>query len=115
VLQRFGEKLVPELISGEYDAGLAAAVQGNVGSRKAPKFRDLLAGYRGPVNAEEAKIGYVPRLLDGGTYQFSHFVEPKYPPLAMQAQIQGRVELHLTSDPDTGQVLNVEAVFGHPR
>jgi hypothetical protein len=74
--------VVPELLSAEYDAGLAAAVRGNVGSWKTPKFRDLLASYRGVVNAEEAKAGYVPKLLDASTYQFSHFVVPKYPPLA---------------------------------
>jgi len=37
-----------------------------------------------------------------------------YPPLAMRARIQGKVELRLTLDPATGQVLNVEAVSGHP-
>jgi hypothetical protein len=32
VLQRAGEKVVLELVSGRYDEGLAAAVGGNVGS-----------------------------------------------------------------------------------
>jgi TonB family protein len=114
VLQRTGERVVPQLISGEYDAGLAAAVQGNVGSWKTPKFRDLLADYRGPVSAEEAKTGFVPQLLEAGKYQFSRFVVPKYPPLAMLARIQGNVELRLILDLDTGQVLEVEAVSGHP-
>lgn len=113
-LQRSGERVVPELISGEYDAGLVAAVRANVGSWKTPRFRDLLASYRGVVTAEEAKAGYAPKLLDASTYQFSHFIVPKYPPLAMQARIQGKVELRLVSEPVTGQVLNVEAVSGHP-
>ena len=113
-LQRSGEKVVPELISGEYDVALAAAVRGNVGTWKTPRFRGLLASSRGVVTAEEARAGPVPTLLDAGTYQFSHFVVPKYPPLAMQARIQGKVELRLTLEPDSGRVLQVEAVAGHP-
>lgn len=112
--QHAGEMIVPDLTSGAYDEGLAAAVQGNVGNWKAPKFPDLLADYRGPVSASEAQTSYVPRLLVAATYPFSNFVEPKYPLLAMQARIQGKVELRLTSDPATGLVLNVEPVSGHP-
>jgi TonB family protein len=73
-----------------------------------------LENYRGPVSAEEAKTPYVPQLMNAGAYEFSRFVLPKYPVLAMQARIQGKVELRFTLEPDTGEVLSVEAVSGHP-
>jgi hypothetical protein len=42
-LQRAGQKLVSEVISGQYDAGLVAAMGGK------SSFRSLLSGYSGPV------------------------------------------------------------------
>jgi TonB family protein len=114
VLQRAGEKLAPELISGRYDSGLATAVKGNVGTWKAPSFRSLLASYQGPITVTEAKANYVPQLLNATAYHFSHFVAPKYPPLAMQARIQGKVELQLTVGSATGEVRSASAVSGHP-
>jgi TonB family protein len=113
-LQRAGETLVPELISGRYDVGLAEAVKGNVGTWHSPSFRSLLATYRGPVTASEAGATYVPELVNAGAYQFSHFVAPKYPTLAMSARIQSKVELQLKLDPATGEVLDASAVSGHP-
>ena len=114
VLQRAGEKLVPELISGRYDIGLAAAVQGNVVGWRSPSFRSLLGSYRGPVSAKEAQTTYVPQLVNPPAYRFSQFVAPKYPPLAMQARIEGKVVLLITVEPGTGEVHNALAVSGHP-
>lgn len=114
ILQRAGEKLVSELISGRYDVGLTAAVNGNVGTWQSASFRSLLGSYRGPVGATEASVSYVPQLLNAQAYQFSRFVTPKYPPLAMQARIQGKVELQLTLEPATGEVLDALAISGHP-
>jgi TonB family protein len=113
-LQRAGQKLLPELISGRYDKALAAAVDGNVGKWKEPTFRSLLATYHGPIPATEAKASYVPRLLNATAYRFASFVAPKYPALAMQARIQGGVELQLTVETATGEVQNVAAISGHP-
>ena len=110
-LQRAGAKLVPELDSGRYDAGLAAAVRGNVGTWRSPSFRALLENYSGPIDAE---MRPVPRLLDAGAYRFSRFVDPNYPALALQARVQGKVELQLTLEPATGVVLVASAVSGHP-
>jgi hypothetical protein len=97
VLQRAGESLISELISGWYDDGLKAAVKGNVGNWHNPTFRTLLDGYRGPISA--AVMNAVPQLLQAQQFRFSHFVAPKYPPLAMQARIEGKVELQLMIDP----------------
>jgi TonB family protein len=35
-------------------------------------------------------------------------------PLAQQARIQGKVELQLTLNPATGDVVNTTAISGHP-
>src|SRR5438034_627733 len=92
-LQSAGEKIVPDLISGRYDSGLAAAVKGNVGTWKSPSFRALLGDYRGPISAAEAKANYVPHLLDSQAYRFTQFVPPKFPPLALLARVHGNVEV----------------------
>jgi TonB family protein len=113
-LQAAGEKLIPELISGRYDTGLASAAKGIVGTWRHPSFRSLLASYHGPLSEAEANQGYVPQLLNAQGYQFSHFFLPKYPPLAQAARIYGKVELQLTVDPSTGEVHDVSAVSGHP-
>src|SRR4029077_8360357 len=60
-LQRAGEKIAPEPISGRDDAGLAAAAKGNIGNWKSPSFRALLESYRGPVSATEEKLSYTPQ------------------------------------------------------
>jgi TonB family protein len=111
--QRAGAKLVPQLASGRYDWGLAAALRVGFKSRGA-HFRSLLEAYRGPVDAVEASIGYVPELLNSKAYQFSQYVAPKYPPLAQAARIRGKVELQLHVDPATGTVVDASAFSGHP-
>ena len=114
LLQQAGERLVPELVSGRFDQGLDAAVKGNVGSWNSPNFRSLLAGYHGPIGATEAAASYVPQLLNAQKYRFIDFRNPKFPPLAMQARIQGRVELELNVDLANGAVRNAVALSGHP-
>jgi len=113
-LQLAGEKLVPELVSGRYDVALATAVKGNGGDWHSPSFRSLLAGYGGPISMSEAKASYVTQLVNADAYRFSNFAAPKYPPLAMQARIQGKIDLQLTVEPGTGEVRSVSALSGHP-
>jgi hypothetical protein len=113
-LQSAGEKFVPELIAGRYDAGLALAVKGNVGTWESPSFQSLLGGYRGPISATEEKASYVPRLVGADVYRFSQYVPPKFPPLALQARIQGNVELQLSVQPTAGEVSGVTTRSGHP-
>ena len=114
ILQRDGEKLVPELVSGRYDAGLAAAFKRNAGTWRSPRFRSLLTSYRGPVSVAEASLNNAPQLLNAQACQFSHFVTPIYPPLAKALRIEGKVELQLSLEPATGEVLGVLATSGHP-
>jgi len=113
-LQSVGARVIPEIISGQYDPGLNAAFRGNVETRDSPSFRSLLADYRGPISAAEAKAGLIPQLLNLEAYRFSKFVPVTFPPLALQARIEGRVELQLTVEPSTGRVDNVHPLSGHP-
>ena len=113
-LQRSAEALVPELISGAYDSGLRLAVSGIDVSWRSPTFRSLLANYRGPISATEAKAALVPRLINAEMYRFDRFVPALYPPLALQARIQGRVALRLSIDSTTGQVIGAASISGNP-
>ena len=111
-LQQEGERLVPELVAGHYDAGLTAAFKGNVGDWHHPSFRSLLEGFRGPISISQSSD--VPRLLNADQYRFSHFVAPAYPPLAEHALVQGKVELRLTVNQATGEVTRATVTSGHP-
>ncbi len=114
VLQRAGQEIVPELTSGGYDEGLAAAVRGNDTAWRAPSFRDLLKDYRGPITNSEAKAAALSvALVDPEQYRFSAFAKPDYPILAAMARIQGDVTMRLSIDPATGEVTNVEASSGN--
>ncbi|MGB9454770.1 MAG: energy transducer TonB [Bryobacteraceae bacterium] len=113
-LQATGAKLAPELISGRYDIGLAAAVKGMMRTKWSPSFRSLLASYHGPVSEAEANLGYAPQLLNAASYKFSRYVLPRYPPLAAAAGIRGTVELQLTVEPSTGEVHSVSVISGRP-
>lgn len=113
VLQKGGEKLVPELIAGGYDKGLMEARSGNVGGAKRLTFRTLLTDYNGPMTTSEVKRSEEPTLQNAAAYRFTNFVSPKYPPLALQAQISGEVDLVLKVNPETGEVLEAEAAKGH--
>ncbi|MCU1233651.1 MAG: hypothetical protein JWP63_1618 [Candidatus Solibacter sp.] len=113
-LQRAGEKWLPDLISGRYDEGLAAAVNGSVGQRKNPTFESLFTGYRGPISATEAKASFIPQLLNAAACHFANFVAPRYPPLAVMARIQGKVDLQVTVVPTTGDLPTASVISGHP-
>jgi TonB family protein len=112
-LQADASKLIPELMSGRFDAGLTLALVGKA-IPNTLSFRDLLRGYSGPVNPIRAAEGIIPQLVDAQSWKFASYTPPAYPPLALQARIQGQVELELTIDPATGNVTAVKAISGHP-
>jgi len=113
-LQKAGAKLVPELVSGRYDAGLAAALKGLGFKSRDAHFRSILKDYRGPVSTAQASAGFLPQLLNASSYQFSHYEAPTYPRLAMAAGIHGEVGLQVRVDPATGAVIDASALSGHP-
>lgn len=108
-LQRLGESLLPELLSGRFDNGLDAdCLPGHACAH--PSFRDELREYVGPVGYK----GHAPMLVQADEYHFTRYVPPIYPPLAMQAAIQGKVKLELSVDTKTGDVRHVTVILGHP-
>ena len=108
-LQRSGGKVVPDLMSGKYDPGLTAASGGESSS-----FRSALKLYTGIVTPADARAMPVPRLLNPEQYQFNRFVPPSYPRMALQARIQGKVELRVTVNNSNGEVTDVAVLSGHP-
>jgi TonB family protein len=108
-LQREGEIIVPDLLSGRFDRGLDPSCPSGQPCTQ-PSFRDDLRGYGGPLGV----WGHTPRLIQAEEYRFKRYVPPKYPPLAMQARISGTVRIDLTVDPKTGEVRGVRVVSGHP-
>jgi len=109
-----GERLIPQLRSGRYDDGLAAARKAGTGNPADSSFRRILEHYRGPVTQEDVEKRPVPRLLDAGAYRFTRFAAPEYPMLAIQGRVEGKVKLRLTVDGVTGEVRGASAVSGHP-
>lgn len=105
-----GESAIAALRSGRFDKGLLNNCKSGSGCCKPPSFAYELAGYVGPVGSQ----GQVPKLSQAARYRFKHYVDPKYPPLARQARVQGIVKLDLSIDPSTGRVLDVNIVLGHP-
>lgn len=104
-LQRFGASLVAELRSGMYDFGF-----GDENSRKLCRgnspcdlglTRDLLEGYEGPDHRPHEPTA---TLLDPDKYNLTKYVAPRYPPLAMMARIEGKVEVGISVDSASGAV-----------
>lgn len=113
-MQQAGDKRVPDLMSGRYDLGLSTAIGQNAESGRSTTFRSLLADYRGPVGAAEARIDYIAESTDAQAYEFAHFAVPTYPALAKMARIVGKVKLRLRVETATGRVTDVSPVSGHP-
>ena len=108
-LQHDGQTVVPELVSGHFDAGLDAECLPQQPC-KSLSFREELRQYVGPLG----ESGHAPKLIQADEYRFSRYVDPKYPPLAMQARIQGTVKLALSVDTHSGEVRDIKVVSGHP-
>jgi TonB family protein len=108
-LQRDGQAVVPELLSGRFDAGLYAECQ-SIKPCRTPSFRDELQQYVGPVG----ESGHAPKLVQAEEYRFIHYLAPNYPHLAMLARISGTVRLDLSVDPSSGEVRDVKVLSGHP-
>jgi hypothetical protein len=109
--QRRGESLVPLLISGAFNRGFSAC-------RSQPEQRCRPAAIRQLVDG--SYLGRVPRPVREGRLlvpprdQFFEYSPPAYPPLALQARIQGTVELYLTIEGATGLVSEAHVIGGHP-
>jgi TonB family protein len=114
-LQRFGASLVAELRSGMYDLGFADENQERLCRTHTPcdlgLTRNLLKGYEGPGHKPHQPTA---TLLDREKYHLVKYVAPRYPPLAMVAKIEGKVEVEISIDSADGTVKQVRAISGHP-
>lgn len=99
--QELGSELVPSLRSGIYDRAFS----------RSDSLSVLMTDYIGPTAKERPE--YV-ELLDGSSLHLTKYVPPIYPPLASQARIQGKVELAIDVNAQTGEVRGLEVVSGHP-
>jgi len=98
-LQPADEATLAELKSGKFDTGLAPL-----------SFKNDVAALQ---SASDVPV-YGVKLANADRFRFARYVDPQYPPIALQARISGRVELELVSNPATGQVEQVTVVSGHP-
>lgn len=74
------------------------------------RLHNVLGRYKHPARSLTGKVVLVS--IEG--FKLSQYVQPQYPKLALQAQIQGRAELSLHVDPATGNIEAVDVVSGHP-
>lgn len=108
-MEQLGTELVPELMSGRYQA---AYVGSRCGDHDCDNF--LAWQLRGYADAPKPYDPGVANLLDAAALPLTKYVAPTMSPLAKLARIHGDVRLHIVVDPQTGLVTNVEAVSGHP-
>ena len=126
--QELGQAQLPNLAAGKFDRGFWFCSGGDpVGivssvHRKGLdplfgsdcdlyKLRNVLAGYRGP---SPGVGGHTGQLINKDEYPLIEYISPVYPPLAIQAGIEGSVRLQLHLDPGTGTVKQVRVVESHP-
>lgn len=74
------------------------------------KLHNVLARYK---QANPQMADRTGSLADSQGYKLKQFIAPKYPRLAAQTRIEGRVTLSLTVNRTTGQVENAEGTNGH--
>jgi TonB family protein len=108
---RLGETFIPELRNGSFDAGLQPDFCPPLTKCGQRTFADILNEYHGPMP------GFSPvsvSLRECDRFRFKSFVIPSYPALGRQVRIQGTVELEVTVDRSTGEVIDARIVSGHP-
>jgi TonB family protein len=111
-LETIGATLVPEVISGKYDAAFKGFECFDQPDKKCvPNYLGwLLKNYKIPANDRGPKI----ELLERTSLQLTKYVPPVYPPIAESARVAGDVRLRITRDRGTGSVTTVEVVDGSP-
>jgi TonB family protein len=116
-LQASAVPLIDALRSGRYDRGFSNACgesRSFVGKPLSDPcdphpLKTVLEKYR-PSYEVPVQMG----TLEGADrFHFLSYVSPQYPPLAKLARIEGKVQLSLSIDPDSGEVLDVKVLSGH--
>jgi hypothetical protein len=104
-----GTKLLPELVSGQFDAGFGNYTCANQ-KCDTNYLAWLLRGYTGPpANRDPAYVEIINTSLRLAKYDL-----PKYPPIAKTAHLFGEVRLRIVPEMQTGLVKDVQLVSGNP-
>jgi hypothetical protein len=106
----FGTKLLPELVSGRFDAGFGDYTCAN--QKCDPNYLAWrLRGYIGPpTNTDPAHV----EIIDPASSHLLKYDLPQYPPIAKAAQLSGEVRLKILPDLQTGLVKDVHQLSGNP-
>jgi TonB family protein len=104
-----GTKLLPELVSGKYDAGFGDYT---CGGRKCDTnyLAWRLKGYtEPPMTRDPSSV----ELVNASSLRLLKYEPPRYPPIAKAARLSGEVRLAIVPDPQTGLVKDVHLVSGN--
>jgi hypothetical protein len=103
-----GTKLLPELVSGTFEAGFGGYTCAN--QRCDTNYLAWrLTGYTGaPANGDPSSV----ELINAAALHLAHYDLPHYPLLAKQTRLFGEVRLKIFRDAQTGLVKDVQLVSG---
>lgn len=106
--EELGVKLLPELISGKYDAAFDQDACG--GKKCDPNYLAWeLSGYKIPTARDPSTI----ELINPSSLHLLKYEPPQYPEIAKMAHISGNVHLRITPDAQTGAVKEVQFISGN--
>ncbi|MGB6876760.1 MAG: energy transducer TonB [Candidatus Acidiferrales bacterium] len=101
-------KLLPELISGKYDAAFNQNACN--GKKCEPNYLAWeLSGYKIPTTQDPSTV----ELVNVSSLHLLNYERPQYPAIAGMAHISGEVRLRLFPDPATGAVKEVQFISGN--
>ncbi|HXN98003.1 MAG TPA: TonB family protein [Candidatus Acidoferrales bacterium] len=106
--QELGAKIVPEIMSGKFDAGFPDSACAFADCR-VHNAKSALQGYSGPINEGD------PAFVEVENFGSLHLLKAQLPEYSRDAQrvhAQGEVRLKVFFDPATGQVTKVEPESG---
>lgn len=111
--ERLGTLAAQDLVSGQYDLAFRDQCWNERGARvrcSPPFWAQLLKSYAGPERSRMPQ----PELVEAARWQFSQYVAPAYPPIAMSARIAGDVRIRLMVDATSGAVGDAAIEAGPP-
>jgi len=113
--EKLGTSLVPELVSGKYEAAFRDWCWNEKDKKRTSCSPNYLAwqleGYLGPPARRDPLVVEV---VDRESLKLADYVAPKMPPIAESARVFGDVRLRVSADPRTGAVTEVETLSGSP-
>lgn len=106
-IRRLGAKLLPELISGRYDAGFGSY---SCGDKCTNYLAYRLDGYTEPVTTDDPSTV---ELVNASSLHLAKYESPHYLVVGKTAHIFGEVRLRIIADEQTGLVNDVQLVWGN--